>query len=85
MRVNVIIMLEGFDTVLTADSVEWCPTAGLEAILGCGTYQLNKEDSTRLGSLTLFKWDGSKLALYNFSCALLAKLLFLFFADYLGF
>lgn len=50
------------DTLLTADSVEWCATPGLKDILGCGTYQLNKHDNTRLGSLMLFSWDGNKWA-----------------------
>lgn len=50
------------DTLLTADSVEWCPAAGLEDILACGTYQLNQHEnsSTRLGSLLLFHWDGQR-------------------------
>ena len=52
--------LAEFDTQLTADSVEWCPVSGLEEILACGTYQLNQHDNIRLGSLTLFEWDGSK-------------------------
>ncbi len=45
------------DTVLTADSVEWCPSSELEDILACGTYQLNQEENLRVGSLTLYKWD----------------------------
>jgi hypothetical protein len=50
------------DTLLTADSVEWCPVSGLQEILACGTYQLNQGEtgSTRLGSLQLFRWDGHK-------------------------
>lgn len=51
-----------FDTRLTADSVEWCPTPGSEEILACGTYQLNQQETVRLGSLTLFHWDGNKWA-----------------------
>lgn len=56
-------LVEAFDTVLTADSVEWCPVPGLEDILACGTYQLNQHEggsSTRLGSLMLFHWDGHR-------------------------
>lgn len=54
--------LVAVDTVLTADSVEWCPVPGLEGVLACGTYQLNQHESssTRLGSLLLFHWDGNK-------------------------
>lgn len=48
-----------FDTLFTADSVEWCPTPGLEEVLACGTYQLNEHES-RVGSLMLFNWDGKK-------------------------
>ena len=44
-----------FDTVLTADSVEWCPSSGFEQILACGAYQL-EEDGKRHGSLRLFQW-----------------------------
>ena len=52
------------DTVLTADTVEWCPTPGLEEVLACGTYQLNEHENgnTRVGSLALFLWDGKKWA-----------------------
>lgn len=44
------------DTVLTADAVEWCPHAGLEQILACGTYQL-EDGGSRRGSLSMFEWS----------------------------
>jgi len=47
--------LQEFDTILTADSVEWCPCAGLEQLLACGTYQL-EEGGKRRGSLSFFEW-----------------------------
>lgn len=55
-------LLGEVDTVFTADTVEWCPVPGLEGVVACGTYQLNQHEgsSTRLGSLLLFLWDGSK-------------------------
>ncbi len=55
-------VLEEVDTLLTADAVEWCPAPGLEGVLACGTYQLNQQEGTRIGSLLLFNWDeGTKL------------------------
>ena len=48
------------DTVQHADSVEWCPTPGLEEILVCGTYQLNELSHIREGSLSFFSWEGLK-------------------------
>ena len=57
--------LAEYDTVLTADSVEWCPAPGLEETLACGTYQLNRREDTgeqRTGSLMLFHWDGERWA-----------------------
>lgn len=35
--------LHSFDTIYTADSVEWCPRPGFENILLCGTYQLEQD------------------------------------------
>jgi len=32
--------LHVYDTVYTADSVEWCPSEGYHNVLLCGTYQL---------------------------------------------
>lgn len=49
-----------YDTVLSADSVEWCPTPGLQHLLACGTYQLNEKDKLRHGSLLVFDWNGEK-------------------------
>lgn len=55
------------DTLLSADSVEWCPVSGLEEVLACGTYQLNQHEgvASRLGSLLLFTWDGNKWGLLS--------------------
>jgi hypothetical protein len=33
-----------FDTVYSSDSVEFCPEAGFEDILICGTYQVTKAE-----------------------------------------
>ena len=52
--------LGDFDTILHADSVEWCHTPGFEEILVCGTYQLNERDNIREGAVSLFNWDGAK-------------------------
>lgn len=56
-------VLVEIDTRFTADSVEWCPTPGLEELLACGTYQLNEQENLRLGSIMLFDWDGHKSVL----------------------
>ena len=45
------------NTNLHADSVEWCPSEGLEEILACGTYQLNELSKIREGSFSLFRWN----------------------------
>lgn len=52
---NCATKLHEFDTVLTADSVEWCPHAGLEQLLACGTYQL-EEGGRRHGTLSILEW-----------------------------
>ena len=52
---NCAAKLHEFDTVLTADSVEWCPYAGLEQLLACGTYQL-EEGGRRHGTLSILEW-----------------------------
>lgn len=36
--------LETFDTIFSADSVEWCPITGFKDFFVCGTYQLSSED-----------------------------------------
>ena len=43
-----------FDSVYSADSVEWCPTPGFRDIFVCGTYQLVETDKVPLSSITLF-------------------------------
>ena len=58
-RMEVCKKLFEVDTTLTADSVEWCPLEGLEQLLACGTYQLEK-DGVRRGSLSLLQWNGTE-------------------------
>ena len=48
------------DTVLTADSVEWCPCKELYHILACGTYQLDEKAGKRHGTLSLYEWDNAR-------------------------
>ncbi|XP_063235547.1 diphthine methyltransferase [Bacillus rossius redtenbacheri] len=62
--------LHTWDTVYSADSVEWCPIYGRQDILACGTYQIEPSDSEvsqqsyrRLGRLLLFRVDFSGLNL----------------------
>jgi len=63
--------LAAWDTVLYADSVEWCPVPALSSRLVCGTYQLQESSSpetetiqgnVRLGSINLLEYvHGSNL------------------------
>ncbi|XP_058796537.1 diphthine methyltransferase isoform X2 [Phymastichus coffea] len=64
--------LESFDTELSADSVEWCPSENFQDIFVCGTYQLTSNDSEgfptlnkvkRVGRIYLFQVDDKKLRL----------------------
>ena len=45
-------LVEEVDTLLTPDTVEWCPS--YTELLVCGTYQLC--GSRRVGSLLLFRY-----------------------------
>lgn len=52
--------LTTFDTVLPADTVEWCPVEPYRHILACGTYELIKDKSetkptSRRGQILLFR------------------------------
>lgn len=54
--------LDNFDTIYSADSVEWCPIDDFKDIFVCGTYQLAPEDEQlneksqkRDGKIYLFK------------------------------
>lgn len=57
--------LETFDTIFSADSVEWCPIDGFNDLFVCGTYELTKEEEEllqqqnklqkRLGKIFLFR------------------------------
>ena len=48
------------DTVLTADTVEWCPRDNLHQVLAGGTYQLDEEAGVRRGQLSLYEWNQSR-------------------------
>jgi len=43
------------DTVLPADSLEFCPSPGFHEIFVCGTYKLDDQVSTRRGLCLVFK------------------------------
>ena len=58
------------DTILTADSVEWCPFEALHQVLACGTYHLDEEAGLRRGALSLYEWNHSRLAALCMSFAL---------------
>ena len=47
------------DTLLTADSVEWCPCGDLQQVLASGTYQLNEKTGLRRGGLAMYEWNHS--------------------------
>lgn len=63
----VISTLHTFDTVYSADSVEWCPHPPYQHLFVCGTYQLadgeesltsdNSGTTTRKGRILLFSYD----------------------------
>lgn len=55
-----------YDTIYSADSVEWCPIEPYQNIFICGTYQLNKDteaevQNKREGYLYLFTFNQSNL------------------------
>ena len=37
-------LVQEFDTVFTADAIEWCPVEGYRSFVACGTYQLIAND-----------------------------------------
>ena len=43
------------DTVLPADSLEFCPSSGFHDIFVCGTYKLEEPSRTRRGQCLVFK------------------------------
>lgn len=43
------------DTVLPADTLEFCPSSGFHDILVCGTYKLEELSRTRRGQCLVFK------------------------------
>ncbi|XP_053682985.1 diphthine methyltransferase isoform X2 [Sabethes cyaneus] len=61
--------LHSYDTLYSADSIEWCPHAPSQHLFVCGTYQLDKEEESskagRKGRLLLFSYrpDSNSFAL----------------------
>ena len=56
-----------WDTKLSADTVEWCPSEGYEQYFALGTYQVEKDeqkesftDEQRYGKLHLFESNGEQ-------------------------
>lgn len=58
--------LNAFDTIFSADSVEWCPVEPFRNLIACGTYQLTEneekdgtarsdETSRRVGRIYMFR------------------------------
>ena len=50
-----MIMTMMIDTVLPADSLEFCPNSGFHDIFVCGTYKLEELTGTRTGQCLVFK------------------------------
>jgi hypothetical protein len=50
-----IISIMMVDTVLPADSLEFCPSSGFHNIFVCGTYKLEELSRTRKGQCLVFK------------------------------
>lgn len=62
--------IDSFDTILSADSVEWCPIENFRDIFVCGTYQLLEKESIdasesqkRVGRIYLFQVEHGRLNL----------------------
>lgn len=53
---NIPEKLTEVDTLLTADSVEWCPVDTPTQVLAVGTYQLDEISGVRHGSLSLYSY-----------------------------
>ena len=49
-----IRVYQELDTVLHADSVEWCRHNKSESVLACGRYQLKEETRERIGGVLLY-------------------------------
>lgn len=47
--------LSMIDTVLPADSLEFCPSSGFHDIFVCGTYKLDDSERTRRGQCLVFR------------------------------
>ncbi|XP_062564072.1 diphthine methyltransferase-like isoform X2 [Armigeres subalbatus] len=71
---STITTLHTYDTVYSADSVEWCPHNPYQQLFVCGTYQLDdKEESptsntsqtVRKGRILLFEFNSDQNALTN--------------------
>ena len=50
-----IFIMTMVDTVLPADSLEFCPSSGFHNIFVCGTYKLEELSGTRRGQCLVFK------------------------------
>ena len=51
----IFIMTLMIDTLLPADSLEFCPSPGFHDIFVCGTYKLEELSGTRRGQCLVFK------------------------------
>lgn len=66
-----------YDTVLCADSVEWCPIAPFQRLFVCGNYQLEEDKSNgtsdapraRYGQILLFEYQTELHCLQTVKCA----------------
>ncbi len=60
---NLATTLLEMDTVLTPDSVEWCPMDSARPLIALGTYQLDEATRERRGSLSLYQYAYGEVAL----------------------
>lgn len=50
-------LFESYDTILPADSVEWCPVNEFNNVFVCGTYKLDEMTKSKTGTINLFALD----------------------------
>lgn len=48
------------DTVLYADSVEWCKDSRFNDILALGTYQLDEQTGHRIGGVRIYRLENGE-------------------------
>ena len=81
---STITTLHTYDTVYSADSVEWCPHNPYQQLFVCGTYQLddkgesltsNTSQTVRKGRILLFNYDSAENVLKNTQCIETAAIL----------